>query len=292
MRYAKLATGLGLALAAGCNANNEPQYVECAPIGTAAPMDTCRLDMLVADMNGNLEAKGSLHVPVMPEAMWSSSDRAERAHLQMSLPDQSVQVPVYRLEHYDLEVEWTVTNKDSMPGQFKVDLNGANENFTYDPSMIVLNPGDNEAPPTPPLAGNIPIDIPANGTVSGTFREDQLLEAAIDLDQISRGNLNPFAATLTVSKNADSFQPLTPPTYDPVTGDVTPGVPTGPAVPRLAFRQLVRVDIVFHPDRQMVLEYNLRVREHVSVINDKGLNAPAGELNILDPAPFVPAIGP
>jgi hypothetical protein len=289
MRHA-IYIGIGLALV-GCNSNNEPQYVECAPMGPAA-MDTCVLNMLTMNADGELEAKGSIHVPVKPEADWKQADRLRRMELQMALPDQSVEVPVYRLEHYDLEVEWTAKNLDSMPGQFKVDLNGANEVFTYDPSLIVTDPGDDEAPPTPPLAGNIPIDIPANGTVSGTFREDQLVEAAIDLDQISRGNVNPFAAWLDVAKNKDSFQPLTAPVYDPVTGDTTYGMPTGPEVPRLAFRQLVRIDIVFHPDRMMTLEYTLRVREHVEVIHPMGLNAPAGEIEIYDPAPFVPALGP
>jgi hypothetical protein len=195
---------------------------------------------------------------------------------------------VFRIDQYDLEVEWTVTNLDAMPSQFRVDLNGANEEFTYDPSMIILNPGDDEAPPTPPLAGNIPIDIEGNATVSGVFREDQLLEAAIDLDQVTRGNVNPFAATLTVSKNADMFQPLTPAVYDPDTGEVTPGTPTGPAIPRAAFRQLVRVDLVFKPSGHMTLDYTLRVREHTEIIHEMGLAAPAGELQILDPAPYVP----
>jgi hypothetical protein len=278
---------LGLAL--GCT--NEPQYVDCAPTGAAAPMDTCHL-VPMDDGMGNLEAKGSLHVPLKPEAMWKAADRRRRAELQMTLPDQSVEVALFRLEHYDLSVEWTVTNLDATPSQFRVNLNGANEMFTYDPSMIILDPGDDEAPPAPPLAGNIPIDIPANGTVTGTFREDQLLEAAIDLDQISRGNVNPFEATLKVSKNIDSFQPLTPPTFDAATGETTPGSPTGPEVPRVAFRQLVRVDVVFHPSGNMTLDYSLRVREHTDIIHEDGLNAPAGELDILDPPPFLPMIGP
>lgn len=272
----------------GCsNVNNEPQYVGCAPDGAAA-MDTCRLEGGIDDGMGMLvEAKGSLHVPLKPESLWRARDRAVRAELQMTVPA-DVEVPIFRLDQYDLEVEWKVTNLDAMPSQFRVDLNGANEAFTYDPSMIVLNPGDDEAPPAPPLAGNIPIDIEGNGTVSGVFREDQLLEAAIDLDQISRGNVNPFAATLTVSKNTDMFQPLTPAVYDPQTGDVTPGMPTGSAVPRAAFRQLVRVDIVFRPATQMTLDYTLRVREHMEIVHEMGLNAPAGELQLIDSPPYVP----
>jgi len=285
MRYPILIVAL-----VGCtNPTNEPQYVSCAPMGPAA-MDSCHLEGGVDDGTGMgtlVVAKGSLHVPIKPESMWRAHDRDERMQIQATL-DPAVEVPVIRLEHFDLEVEWTVTNLDAMPGQFKVDLNGANETFTYDPDLIILNPGDDEAPPTPPLAGDIPIDIPANGTYSGQFREDQMLEAAIDLDQISRGNVNPFAATLTVSKNADTFQPLTPAVYDPATGMTTPGTATGPSVPRVAFRQLVRVDLVFKPDRHMALDYTLRLREHVDVIHDMGLNAPDGEIEIRDPAPYVP----
>ncbi len=255
---------------AGCA--NDPQYVP-SPTNIEAGMDD--------GMGGTTVGSGSIHVPVKPE---SKDDAALRAQIQKTV-DPAVMVPTYRVDEYDLSVEWTVKNLDSVPGQFKIELNGANEMFTYDPSMIVLAPGDNEAPPTPGLSGDIPTDIPANGEVSGTFREDQLLEAAIDLDQISRGNVNPFAAMLTVNKNDNQFQPMTP---------LMPGVmnymqtPTGPAVPRSAFRQLVRVDLVFKPDHHMVLDYVLRVRPHRDVINDMGLDAPAGKIMIIDPAPFVP----
>ena len=92
---------------------------------------------------------------------------------------------------------------------------------------------DEDDPPPPPLAGHIPIHVEPGRTVEGVFREDQLREAAIDLDQITRGNVNPFAAMLTPNRTADSFQPVT--AYDPVTE--TGGSPDGPAVPVAAFRQ-------------------------------------------------------
>lgn len=272
-----------ICLVTGCaNTNNAPQYIGCAPDGAAAT-DTCHLEAGTMDVP---EAKGSLHVPLKPEALWRARDRAVREELQMTMPD-GVEVPIFRLDHYDLEVEWRVTNLDAMPSQFRVDLNGANEAFTYDPSLIVISE-DDEAPPTPPLAGNIPIDIPGNGTITGVFREDQLLEAAVDLDQVSRGNVNPFAASLTISKNTATFQPLTPSVYDPQSGQVTPGTPTGAEVPRAAFRQLVRVDIVFRPQRHMTIDYTLRLREHTEIIHEMGLAAPGDELQILDPAPYVP----
>lgn len=259
-----------LASLVGCA--NDPQYVP-SPTNIEAGTD---------DGSGGLtQGSGSIHVPIKPE---SKDDASLRAQIQKSV-DPAVVVPTYRTDEYDLSIEWTVKNLDGVPGQFKIQLNGANEMFTYDPSMIVLDPGDDEAPPTPGLQGDIPTDIPANGEVSGTFTEDNLLEAAIDLDQISRGNVNPFAAMLTINKNDAQFQPMTP---------LMPGVmnymqtPTGPAIPRKAFRQLVRVDLVFKPDHHMVLDYVLRVRPHRDVINDMGLDAPAAQLMLIDPAPFVP----
>lgn len=260
---------------------NQPQYVPCAPMG-AAPNDVCQFTT-ADDGMGTLIGTGSLHVPVKPEADWKASDRRRRMELQMEVdPSGAIAVPIYRLEHYDLSVEWTVRNLEASPGTFRVSLNGANEEIAYDPMMIML--GDEDDPPAPPLAGNIPFDIGPNATVEGVFREDQLREAAIDLDQITRGNINPFAATLTISRHAASFQPVT--AYDPLTE--TGGEPVGPAVPAAAFRQLIRVDLTLTASRMMEIDYTIRLREHVEIIHEAGLNAPAGELDLRDP-PFYSA---
>jgi hypothetical protein len=270
-----------IGLAACTNPTNSTQYVTCPEMG----MDVCTLEAGQDDgMGGTLaEARGSVHIPIKPEAAWEARDRDKRTEL-MAEVDPAIEVPIYRLEHYDISVEWTVKNLSATPSTFRVDLNGANEAFAFDPTMIVLDPTDDEAPPTPPLSGDIPTTIEANGTVSGTFREDQLVEAAIDLDQISRGNVNPFRAMLTTSRHDDYFQPVTP--YDYVT--MTGGEPTGPQVPSVAFRQMVRIDIVFKPAAHMTIDFTVRVREHAEVIHEEGLHAPAGEVEILDPAPYVP----
>jgi hypothetical protein len=253
---------------------NDPFYVP-SPTNIEAGQDN--------GMGSATMGSGSIHVPIDPE---SKDDTALRMQIQQQVdPTGAIVVPKYRVSEYDLSVEWTVKNLDGVPATFKIQLNGANEKFTYDPTLINLAAGDPEAPPTPGLQGDIPTDIPANGEVSGTFTEDQLLEAAIDLDQISRGNVNPFAAMLTIDKNDASFQPMSP---------LMPGnmnyvqTPVGPAVPRAAFRALVRIDLVFKPDHHMVLDYVLRVRPHRDVINDMGLDAPMGKIMLLDPAPWMP----
>lgn len=270
---------LSVGFVAACG-NNEPQYVSCAAMG-AAPMDTCTVVAGEDDGTGNLSRAGVIHVPVKPEGDWKADDRAARARLQMQVdPTGAIAVPVYRLEHYDLSVEWIVHNLEASEGTFRVNLDGANEELAYDPSMIMLGDPARDPPP-PPLAGNIPTKIGPMASVTGVFREDQLREAAIDLDQITRGNINMFAALLTVQKQADQFQPVT--ALDTTTDPPTGGVPTGPAIPRAAWRQLIRIDINFNPDHRMQIDYALRLREHTDVVHEEGLNAPAGQLMIIDP---------
>jgi hypothetical protein len=268
----RVLTLLGAGAVAACT--NQPQYVLCTPMGP----DVCRF-VAEADPDGNLLGQGSLRVPVKPEALWKLADRRRRGELQTELDRTAagVTVPVFRMEHYSLSVEWTVHNLEDVPGKFRIYMNGANEEFAYD--SLLLIPDDPDAPAPPPLAGDIPFDIGPSAAISGVFREDQLREAAIDLDQITRGNVNPFAAMLTVSKHAQSFQPVTP--YDPET--MTGGTPDGPEVPALAFRQLIRVDMALRPTRRMEMEFTIRLREHVDVVHEMGLNAPAGELDLRDP---------
>ncbi|CAN5539961.1 hypothetical protein BH11MYX1_BH11MYX1_52840 [soil metagenome] len=273
---------------AGCA--NDPEYVNC---GTSDTTDTCTLDSANAIVVGTGNqapaiVRGSLHVPVKPE---TTSLTKSREDLQKTMPA-GVIVPLYRVDQYDLSVEYTVINLDDMPGTVKVSLDAANEAFSWDPTLIM--PAGDESPPAPNLAGGTPIDIQAKGQYDGLFREDQLLETAIDLDQISRANINMYAATLTVNKNDASFQPLSPIMMPPAGSQDPPmQTPTGPAVPRAAFRNLVRVDMVMEATTHMKITYAIRVRAHVDdVIHDMGMDAPVAQLTILDPAAFVPAYTP
>jgi hypothetical protein len=246
---------------------NDPEYIP-------APMN---LEGGMKDMMGNtIDAKASLMLPVKLE---TAKDAATRAALATQL---GVMVPYVKVGDLQVSIEYTITNLDPMPGTAKIELNGANEFFVYDPSMLDYSGGDDEAPPTPGLSGDIPIDIEANGSVDGQFREDQILEASIDLDQITRGNINPFAATLNIDKNDQSFQPvmIVMPTVD----DPDPApIPVGSPIPRAAFAQMIRFDLVFKPTTHMVLAYAVRVRDTRGIMDDLLLSAPPAELT-----PFMP----
>jgi hypothetical protein len=272
-----LVTALGLP---GCA--NDPVYIP-------APMT---MEAGTADMMGMLtEAKAQLVLPIKTE---TASDAMKRTALSTEL---GVAVPYVKLGDIEIEVEWTITNLDATqrpennPYRAKIQLNGANELYAYDPSTIVYSIGDEDAPPTPGLAGDIPIEVPAGGQVSGLFTEDQLREASIDLDQITRGNVNPFKAMLTISKNAASFQPMTTPTLD-INGNLTQS-PTGDPIPRAAFAAITRIDLVFKPNAHMVLDFTVRVRDLRGVMHDLLLTAVTekpGELATFTPMQYDPML--
>ena len=254
-RAASIFAGL-VGLGAGCA--NDPVYIPAPAAMEAGVADPAMMGMLT-------QAKASLQLPIKTE---TAADAKQRMALADKLAP--IMVPYVKVGDLEVELEWTITNVDDKDGTALIELNGANEYFAYDPSLIMLNPDDDEAPPTPGLDGDIPINIPAGGKVSGLFTEDQLREASIDLDQITRANINPFRATLTVSKNADSFQPLTPPM--PEDEDYVQ-TPVGDPIPREAFAYMTRIDLVFKPNTHMKLEYDVRVRDLRGIMHDLLLTA-------------------
>jgi len=263
---------LVISVVVGCA--NDPLYIP-------APMT---MEAGVADMTGMLTtAKASLQLPIKTE---TAADAMKRAALAATLAP--VLVPYVRVDDLQVDLEWTIKNLDAKAGQAKIQLNGANEFFSYDPSILNLAPDDPEAPKTPGLSGDIPIDVPASGEVSGLFTEDELREASIDLDQITRGNVNPYRAILTISKNAKSFQPMTPPM--PAVKDYVP-TPVGPPIPRDAFALMTRIDLVFKPNTHMTLEFNVRVRDLRGIMHPLLLTAVTqkpGELQQFMPAVYNP----
>jgi hypothetical protein len=275
MRSIAHAIAVGTVSLAACA--NDPTYVQCPP-GGAMPDCVTSLEIGIDDGTGTMtntsEVKSKLLLPIRVE---NTDDNAARVARSAEL---GVEVPYVKLGDIEVSVEWTIKNLEAEEGIVVVELDGATEFFEYDPDLIVLDT-DDDAPPTPGLEGNIPLRIPGNGVVSGIFREDQVREASIDCEQVTRANVNPFAATLTINKNDDQIQPLTP--FDPTMPDVMQ-MPAGPAIPREAFANLVRLDLVFATapgadTRHMVLEYTVRVRDvRGKMLHDELYEAPADEL--------------
>jgi hypothetical protein len=206
---------------------------------------------------------------VLPIRIELEDEAAERAELAAEL---GVEVPYVRMDDLSISIEWTIKNLEDTAGTARIMVNGGNEWFYYVPNVFVVDPEEDEEPP--PLMGDIPLEIPAGGTRNGVFREDQLIEAAIDLELITRGALNPFAAVLQAHKNTVEIA-------DPAGGAV---------IPREAFAHLVQYDLAFTANRHMVLEYTVRVRDHrrPGLLHDELMAADPGELTGFAPAMFTP----
>jgi hypothetical protein len=266
-----------LILLAACS--NDPVYIP-SPMAIEAGQ---------ADGNGGTVAlvQTSLQLPIMTETMLDAQARMNRSAELM------LEVPYVKVGDIEVSVEWKVDNLTDEDGQVEIQLNGANEYWAYDPVMAAVGLDEDEPQP-PGLDGDVPLHIPAYGTLTGVFREDQLREASIDLDQITRGNINPFRATLTISKNATQFSELAPLTYD-ANGEPLPQEATGVVYPREAFAQIVRVDLVFKPDRHMRLEYTVRVRDVRGIMHellDAAVTEAPDELTVFMPMTYVPPAAP
>ncbi len=217
--------------------------------------------------NGPMAANSGTGTITVPIELESPADAEARAALAARL---GAPVPYVALGDLDLELEWAIKNLTDQPGQARVNLTGANELYAYAPLAFVIDPEEDREPP--PLAGNIPIDIGAGAVVSGVLREDQLREAAIDLELITRGGINPFAAILT--RNED----------DPA---VTV-MPEGVAMPLDRLGAMIRFDLTFVATGHMVLEWGVRVRDRRGLLHHDLTGAPAIELTPFAPVEYVP----
>jgi hypothetical protein len=223
----------------------------------------------------------------LPIEIEDEADRTDREALAAELGMPADQVPYVRVDDLDVAVEYSVTNRGDQPGQAFVEINGANQYFVYVPSAFSLDEDDEDAVP-PPLMGGFPITVAPGGRFSDVIREDQVREASIDLELITRGGLFPTAALLTVHEDLEVFQPVAP--IDPE--DPGAGVmPVGDPISVRAFGQLIRLDVVFRGDTGMHLDLAVRIRDHRRIVHPELLAAPAGELTMFAPADYAPATG-
>lgn len=261
---------LASCLAAVAACQTDPQYLE-----PAAPLEGGMIDPIT------MEPVAATSTILLPIKLETATDRTSRDALAAQL---GVYVPYIRLQDLRVSVEWTLTNPNAKPATAKVTLNGGNDRFYFDPLTIVSD--DREAPPTPSLLGNTPITVPANSTISGLFRDDQILEAAIDLELITRANQSPFRAILVNNEDDQSIQPMSIPNpMDPN----SMSVPVGDPVPRSALGHMTRLDIGLNAGVPMTLKYIVRLQDDRGILHKMLLGAPLDQLTVFAPALYKPA---
>jgi hypothetical protein len=221
------------ALAAfGCN---DPTYLgENAPIETQA-----------AAMGGFAPATGLYVLPVRQPTQ-TEKQALQKLQQSLMLP---AQVPWAQARDFDIEIEWSVRNVDTMSSTVIAALDGGNEFGDYVPGAYI-NPNANAEDQTPPpdLLTSEPLVIAAGATVTGVFREDDLQESALDLEAITRfpsggdALATPFMAIehrSNVSRIGLEGIPL---------NDVTPAH--------------VRYQFTIVADAHVIFDYSVRVRDH------------------------------
>ncbi|MEO6951427.1 MAG: hypothetical protein ABI321_06420 [Polyangia bacterium] len=179
----------------------------------------------------------------------------------------------------DLEILWTMKNLETTPIGANVVVDGGNEFGDYDKALY----GDPTAaaadqPVLPDVMGSLQlVNIEAGGTRSGIFREDQLREAGLDLEVITRyppaggGTNTPF---IVLERNS---------TASTVGLD---GIPKGDVTPAM-----VRIRIFFRATGHAVLDYSVRVREK-GTPGDKLAQKDATDLYVSTDSTLAPPVTP
>jgi hypothetical protein len=198
-----------------------------------------------------------LTVPMLVEDDEAAERRAAIAE-ELDLPLEDI--PTVRRDETDLEVEWTLTNDGEEDAVARLAVIAANELFRYDPTVFA----EDEEDEPPPLMGGRPIDVPAGRAVSGVFREDELAEAAQDLDAFTRGGVVAQRALVTRWPTRD------------VTGGEGGILPE---IPSRAVPLLLELVLSVEADRPLTVTALLRVRDRSNRLDE----------NAVDPGTLVPA---
>jgi hypothetical protein len=254
---------LVLALAAsGCN---DPIYLhETAPIENAP---------VAADsgMTGYAPASVLYVLPVRKP----TADEKKALVADQKLRKLPMAEPWAQLRDFDIEIQYSVRNVDTMEQTVVVTLDGGNEFGDYVPSAYIDPRANVDEQTQPPhLVADVPLTIAPGATATGVFREDNLHESAIDLEAITRypsmGDV--MATPFEVIEHLSTVSPIG---LDAVpAGDVTPAQ--------------VRYAITVNASGHVVMDFSVRVRDHHGKLGTPG----AKDLYVSTAATLTPPAAP
>lgn len=166
----------------------------------------------------------------------------ERAQLTQQ---RGYEAPFLHASDVAVEVLYAVTNLANREGTARIDVSGGNEFVRYDPEAIVaaqIAAGvDDDEVVALPLVQGTPFTVAPGQTVQGRIREDDMAEAALDLDAIGRWMATPAAVLINRSE-------VNPAGLDQV--------PANLIVPGFA-----RVQVTLDANRHMRATVSVRVRD-------------------------------
>jgi hypothetical protein len=241
-------------MATACTELNTPTYF-AAP----ATLETGGTD----DMgNPRPDATGSVVL------RFRQPNRMEQQQIDADHQRLGFDVPWLRRDRLHTEVLYAVKNLDDKPGVFTVRVDGANEYTKYDEAAVAaVFAAQNQDPVNLPLMRSGPQMLAAGATVQGTLREDDVVEASLDLYAMGSW-MAPFASVLINRSDVN-----------PVGLEMVPKDAIIPA--------LFEFDVTFSADKHMTCEFLVRVRDDDDRLfhNGESMFSP-------QPATFAPMIPP
>jgi hypothetical protein len=222
--------------------DNPVYYPQGRPLQAMAPTPA---PGMMANDNALMSDTDLFVVPVrQPTAQEAQALVDEQTKLGLPMP-----VPWVAVRDIDIEINWSLKNLEDKEVLTRVTVNGGNEFGDYDKTLYAdptAPPEDQMAPPDL-MGGGVLVPLGAGATRSGVFREDQLREAALDLEAITRfpSPTDAFHTPFIVLVRQSSASAIG-----------LEGIPAGDVTPAM-----VRMSILLESNGKTTLDYSVRVRE-------------------------------
>ena len=195
---ARLALGLLLAGAGACNMNEPSYFPAPGPV-----------------VIGDAAMGESFAVVDLP---FRGPNDSEQAALREESQMKGFTVPWLRTDNVAVSILYTITNLGDQPAQATLEVDGASEFANYDVialraqmEMAAIN--NEEEVDVLPLLEIKPNLIQPGEQYTGMFREDDLEEAALDLDALARFGAAPAAVLVNQSKKSNIGLEAMPPLH-------------------------------------------------------------------------------
>jgi hypothetical protein len=225
-----------LGFLAGCN---DPTYLQ-----EARPLDT-QMGMGMAANHGLFTDSGLYVLPVrLPRGSEARALRSEQRSKMLPMA-----VPWAAMRDFDVEIEWSLKNLEGHDTTAQLTLLGGNEFGDYRPMLFIdANANVEDQTPPPPLLGGTPMTLKAGEVHNGIWREDEIAEASLDLEAITRypsadGAMNTPFEVLEHNSTVDRIG--------------LDGIPANDVTP-----MMVRYQLDLSADGHAVCDYTVRVRDH------------------------------